>query len=109
MRPGLEFIATASYRQAASTGKLYVKLLRSLRTGQTDPTISTLEAMVDGEAITLSTYEEVTRPELRDPYVYSAAQTMRAYRLEYPTTQMDVKTRAAIQRGLALSDAEHRR
>ena len=107
VRPGFEFIATAPYQQAASTGKLYVKMLRSLCGGQTELTISSLELLVDGQAILISNYEKAIRAELRDPYVYSAARIMPAYRLEYPTTQTDAKTRELINQGLALGDEQH--
>jgi hypothetical protein len=102
MRPTFDFWTAVPYDSAASTGRLYAKILQRLRNGQMDPAIETLEALLDTELITLSLYEEAIPEKRRDRRVYEAAREMRVYRSRYPTTQPDAGTRASIERGLAL-------
>jgi hypothetical protein len=104
MRSTFDFWAAVPYESAASTGRLYAKMLHQLRDGQTDRATRTLEALLDTELITLSRYEEAIPESRRDRGVYQAARDMRMYRSQYPTTQPDAPTRASIERGLALGD-----
>jgi len=91
------------YGNAASSGRLYTSLLKSLRGGNTDKAIAVLDSMLDSELATLSTYEDVTPKDQRDRQIYDAVAVMRAYRTQTPSAAIDGTSKTLIDRGLALT------
>jgi hypothetical protein len=104
-RPVIDFFAFAPIDRAASEGEQHLHMLQHLRQGDTTRPIQTLEALVDGDTITLGSYQELTRDKYLLKRVRDALTEIREYRRQFPTTMCDQQVREAIETALGISSA----
>lgn len=102
-QPIVAFFASSPYLGAASSGKLYVSVLRRLHGGDVNGAVEALEHMLDMQLITLSDYESAIAQEERDELVYGAIEVFREYRSTHPRPASgDSEVRQSIERALSM-------
>ena len=100
--PVVRMFASAPFISAASTGKLYVRVLNDLREGRIDNATQRLEQMLDGDILVLANYEDALPPQARDRNIYAAVAVMRQYRQQVPTVMQNPQVLQELKRSLAL-------
>jgi hypothetical protein len=80
-------------------------MLQYLRQGDTTRPIQTLEGLVDGDTLTLGSYQQSTRDEYTSDRVRDALIEIRKYRRQFPLNCPDPKIREAIEAALGDTSA----
>ena len=83
-RQAFQMFAWAPFTRAASTGKLYVRVLSDIREGRVEKATERLEMVLDSDIMTLGSYEDAMPPGARDRNIYVAAALLRQYRQGVP-------------------------
>jgi hypothetical protein len=86
------------YLRSALAAKVDATILTQLRTGETEKAIKSLGSLLDGELMSLNSYEENTSPSVRSPDIYSSVAVVRAYYERFP----DAERPTYGEKGLAL-------
>ena len=93
------------YRSIAAEMALRTAILRNIRNGETDKALRSMEALLDGNLITLSYYGDLPAERQRKE-VFEALKRAKTYRTEYPSTASIDNVVKSINRALELADTE---
>ena len=91
------------YGVLAADIRVESRSLSYLRSGDTQAAIGFLEAVLDGQTMAFSSYNDVVPSTHRDSYVYESLERVKVYRLSYPSRHEEPAQRDALNRALTLA------
>jgi hypothetical protein len=101
---GREFLGIHHYR-AAVEGKLQTKMLRQIRDGKYEDSITILEMLLDANLVSLAQLDESSLPTGKVEVTYAAIEQIRQYREKFPRDAISQSAREAIAKALSLKQS----
>lgn len=90
------------YSGAASEAQLDARILQKLRAGETEKAFEMLEAILDGNLITIGAMSEYVSSETMNEGFFSALDVIREYRKQYPSSASTPHVQETLNRALSV-------